>query len=88
MIESILNLQKPVSEALKQLGKLDEWLDDEDIRTIGELRFFQENSISLTLLASVTQTPHCCLFYVPVYYIHANPGLIVEVLQTTELLVN
>ena len=52
MIESILDQEKPVPEALKQLNKFDEWLDEDDITILRELKLSIENFKSLTLLVS------------------------------------
>jgi len=52
MIESILDLQSSVNEALKKIGKFDLCLTQEDICILNELRTFLGHFKSLTMLVS------------------------------------
>ena len=52
MIESILDLQKPLNEALKKIGKFDQCLTEDDLSTLTELRTFLSSFKPLTQLVS------------------------------------
>jgi hypothetical protein len=52
MIESILDLQKALNEALKKIGKFDQCLTEDDLSTLTELRTFLSSFKPLTWLVS------------------------------------
>lgn len=74
MIESVLDLQKPVEEALKKIGKSDLCLEDEDVELLQQLREFLRKFKAMSDLVSECQ-PNLSLI----------PLLRTHVLQACEL---
>ena len=61
MIESILDLQKALNEALNKIGKFDQCLTEDDFSTLTELHTFLSSFKPLTqLVVSVIRICHYC----------------------------